>query len=265
MDRFGRATNVGDRTAMTPLGRRVARLIADGFRERLGSSLHSVYLTGPTARGRSGPVSAFGVLRMTSSTMSCSWFDAVADSVAARWPSVERPTLDLHTWRDVFPAGDAFSTPRFQLGVNSVCLVGRDLARLVAPQRLNVPAANAWIVQIRERVDAAFARIENTEDGEDIAMEARDLARFLLAAGYALVMPHEGVYTEDADLQRDFITLNHPEHDADAQLAFQYTVEPTGSAAELVNFLDRFGGWLSRESDLWLDKHNPQRLVALPA
>jgi hypothetical protein len=265
MDRFGRAMNAGDRTALTPLGRRVARSIADGYRDRLGSSLHSVYLSGAFSRGRVGPVRAFGVLRMTASPMAVAWLEEVSGTVRARWPGVGRPELTLHAWRDVFPAGDAFSPTRFQLGVNSVCLVGRDLARLVAPQRLNIPAANAWIVAVRERVEGALARVDLASREDEVARVCAETSRFLLAAGFALVMPHEGVYTEDPDLQRDFIALNHPERRQDADLAHRYAIEPTSSAAEVIDMLESFGRWLTITSDAWLDRNNPQRLAALPA
>jgi len=265
MDRFGRAVNAGDRATLTPVGRRVARAIADSYRERLGSSLHSVYLTGPSARGRAGPVRAFGVLRMTASTVGMNWLDEAATSVRVRWPGVGRPELKLYTWRDVFPAGDAFSPQRFQLGVNSVCLVGRDLARLVAPQRLNAASANAWIVQTRARMHSALSRLDLTTDEDEVARLSSDIGRFLLAVGFALVMPHEGVYTEDPDLHRDFLALNHPNRAEDAALAYQFTYEPTHSAAELIQFVESFGSWLGAECDDWLDRNNPQRLAALPA
>jgi hypothetical protein len=265
MDRFGRAMNAGDRTILTPLGRRIARAVADGYRDRLGSSLHSVYLTGAYARGRMGPVRAFGVLRMTASPMAVAWLEDVAHQVRTRWPGVSAPELTLHAWREVFPAGDAFSSMRFQLGVNSVCLVGRDLARLVAPQRLNTPAANAWIVQARDRVEGAFARIENAAGHDEIARICGESARFMLAAAFALVMPHEGVYTEDPDLQRDFIALNHPEMQDLADQACRLAMDPVTSANEIIALLDSFGRWLSDESDAWLDRHNPQRIAALPA
>jgi hypothetical protein len=265
MDRFGRAMNAGDRTALTPLGRRVARSIADGYRDRLGSSLHSVYLSGAFARGRVGPVRAFGVLRMTASPMAVAWLEEVSGSVRARWPGVGRPELSLHAWREVFPAGDAFSPTRFQLGVNSVCLVGRDLARLVAPQRLNIPAANSWIVAARERVEGALARVDLAAREEEVAQVCAETARFLLAAGFALVMPHEGVFTEDPDLQRDFIVLNHPERRQDADLVHRFANEPTSSAADVIDMLEGYGRWLTTTSDAWLDRNNPQRLAALPA
>lgn len=257
--------NAGDRAAMTPLARRVARAIADSCRERLGSSLHSVYLTGAATRGRTGPIRAFAVLRMTSSTVGLSWLEETASAVRARWPGVGQPELKLYAWREVFPAADAFSPARFQLGVNSVCLVGRDLARLVAPQRLNVSAANSWIVQVRERVTGALSRIDLASNESEVALVSSEIGRYLLAAGFALVMPHEGVYTEDPDLQRDFIALNFPERAEEVELAYQFITEPTRSAVELIHLIDSFGAWLSLQCDEWLDRHNPQRLTALPA
>lgn len=265
MDRYGRAMNAGDRTALTPLGRRIARAVADGYRDRLGSSLHSVYLTGAYARGRMGPVQAFGVLRMTASPMATAWLDETASAIRTRWPGVGAPELALHSWREVFPPGDAFSSMRFQLGVNSVCLVGRDLARLVAPQRLNTPAANAWIVQARDGVEGALVRLELAQDAEEVARICSETARLMLATSFSLVMPHEGVYTEDPDLQRDFITLNYPEVQALADKTCALAFDPSSAMSDVIGLIETFGGWLVDRSEEWLDRHNPQRLAALPA
>lgn len=265
MDRFGRVLNVGDRDVMTPLGRRVARALSEAYRARLGAALHSVYLTGAASRGRSGPIEAVGVLRMTASCVGRGWLEEVAGSVRARWPGAGRPALQLLDWRHVFPDDETFSPTRFRLGVNSVCLTGRDVTRTIPPQRLSVSASNAWIVHTRERLAESRARIDLVSKDEDIKREAFEVGRFLLSAGFAMVMAHEGVYTEDADLQRDFLMLNHPERENEIWTAYEFAVAPSPSAGEVLRLLDGYGRWFEAECDGWLDRHNPQRAATLPA
>lgn len=265
MDRFGRVENAADRGRLAPLARRVARAISEAFRTRFGAALHSVYLTGAATRGRPGPIEGFGVLRMTATAVGPAWLEQASGAIRARWPAAGSPELALHTWRDVFPEGDAFSQPRFRIAVNSLCLAGRDLTRLIAPQRLSAPAANAWIVGVRERLAQASAAVTLAARDEDVKAQARIIGRYLLTAGFALVMPHEGVYSEDPDLQRDFIALNYPERAGDLALVYKLAVEPSAAPSEIAQVVEGYGRWFAAECDGWLDRNNPQRLASLPA
>lgn len=265
MDRFGRILNAGDRQAMTPLARRVARAVGEAFRARLRDDLHSVYLTGPAARGRPGPIEAVGVLRKTAACTAVTAMEEAAGAIRARWPGAGRPELSVHDWSAVFPEDESFSLTRFRIAVTSVCLTGRDLTRAMAPQRLSAAASNAWIVRARDELDAISDRLSLAAREEDVRREAQRAGRFLLEAGFALVMPAEGVYSEDPDLQRDFFALNHPERAGEAERAYALASSPTEKAGELMAFLDTYGRWFASECERWLDRYNPQRLVALPA
>ncbi len=266
MDRFGRARNAADKSRLTPLARRVSRAIAEAYRTRLGDDIHSVYLTGPAARGRPGAIEAIGVMRMTAAPIGGrSWLEETAGAIRARWPAAGRPELALLAWRELFPEADAFSPERFRIAVNSLCLSGRDLSRRLAPQRLSVAAANAWIVGARERITSSSDRVGLEAREDDVRRESRALGRLLLATGFALVMPHEGVYTEDPDLQRDFIALNFPERSDDVARAYDLMTAPSDQPADVLSLLDGCGRWLLAECDKWLDRHNPHRVAALPA
>lgn len=264
-DKFGRVENAADRARVPALARRVSRAVAEAYRTRLGEMLHSVYLTGPAARGREGPVEAFGVLRMTSTPIGEAWLDETAGVIRARWPAAGLPKLELYRWREVFPDGDAFSPARFRIGVNSVCLYGRDLGRALAPQKLSVAATNAWLVTVRERLGKVQHRLELGAREDEVAREAAQAARFLLTAGFALVMPHEAVYTEDPELQREFIAMNFPERADDVRALYALYEVPPREADVALPVLERYGRWFLAECDRWLDRHNPQRLQALPA
>lgn len=266
VDQLGRVVNAAKRSRLTPLTRRVSRAVADAYRTRFGDNLHSVYLTGPTARGRPGPVEALGVLRMTAACAGGpARLEEAAGAIRARWPSAGRPSLALLDWRDVFPEDDAFSHLRFRIGVNSLCLAGRDISKRLAPQRLSVAAANAWIVTARDRIADAERRVDLAAREEDLREWSRSIARELLAIGFALVMHHESVYTEDPDLQREFIRINHPSQEGDLNHAFRLADEATDEPSELLHLLSGYGRWLVIECDRWLDQHNPHRLSALPA
>lgn len=264
MDRQGRAKNAAGRSYVRPAARRAAGAIADAFVDRLGDDLHSVYLTGPAARGREGPLRVFGVLRLTAEPGSTVWLAPIAGAVRARWPKAGMPELSLYPWRDVFPVDDTFSLPRFRLGVNSICIAGRNLASSVAPQPPSIAAANAWIISVTDRVSEAASRMSLAASETDLSHEAEALSRFLLEAGFALVMAHEGVYTEDLDVQRDLFSLNYPERADDAARAHRFAVDPSSATAnDVFQLIDGFGRWMNVAAKQWLDAHNPSRLPAL--
>lgn len=265
MDRQGRAKNAAGRTQLRPAARRAAGLAAQAYLDRLGDDLHSVYLTGPAARGRVGPLRAFGVLRLTAPPHGEAWLAPVAGAIRARWPNAGAPELSLLPWRDVFPVDETFSLPRFQIGVNSLCIAGRDLGRSIAPQHPSTAAANAWIISAASRVADAQARLTLAATPGDVAHEAETIARFLLETGFALVMSHEGVYTEDLDLQRDLFALNYPDQTQAIEMAHRFASTPPDTANEALELVNGFGQWIMDEANRWLDKYNPARVRALPA
>lgn len=264
MDRQGRAKNAAGRTQLRPAARRAAGLAAQAYLDRLGEDLHSVYLTGPAARGRVGPLRAFGVLRLTAPPHGEAWLSSVAGDIRSRWPNAGMPELSLLPWREVFPADESFSLPRFRIGVNSLCIAGRDLGRSVAPQHPSAAAANAWIISVAPRLDDARARLTLAARDTDASHEAESLARFLLEAGFALVMSHEGVYTEDLDLQRDLFALNFPEQSDNVEMAHEFAMYPPSDAKRVLQLVDGLGDWMIGEAERWLDTYNPARMAALP-
>lgn len=263
MDRYGRAKNAAGRAQLRPVVRRAAGAVAQSYYEHLGEDLHSVYLTGPAARGRPGPLAAFGVMRLPAPAPETAWLAGVSGAVAARWPRAGAPELTIEPWTSVFPADDRFSLVRFRLGVNALCIFGRDLSHGVAPQRPSVAAANAWIAAAGANLTEISDAVSLTAAEDDLRRLAQRLGRLLLETGFALVMTHEGVYTEDLDLQRDLFALNYPSRAEDAAFAHEFAANPPASAPAILELLDGFGRWLTAEADMWLDEHNPARMSAL--
>ncbi len=280
LDRYGRAQNAGDLNRVSAAARDAALWTAQVCSTQLGVDLHSVYIVGSAARGRPGPFEMTALLRMTAKEHARGlvlasgdhdreaapplWLAAAADALEARFGDQEPVTLGLKPWRDVFPAGQVFSADRFRLGVSSACVYGRDLTRHIAPQRLSAAVSNHAIFPARRRIAEAAGRLALSDEETHVRREARMISRFMLSAAFALVMPFEGVYTEDLDLQRDLFALSYPARAADAATAAAFARCPPGSAFELLQLLDGFGRWLTAEADRWLDAHNPQRRAVLP-
>ncbi len=273
MDGLGRVRNAGGAGHLDEASRDAAAQTLQILQTHIGAELHSVYVVGPRACGRDGPLEILALRRMggaandrapTQGDVEPLWLAAAADHLEQRHPHAEPPQLGLRFWRDVFPRGRAFSPDRFRLGVASACVHGRDVARHIAPQRLSPAVANSWIVTAGPRIKRAAGRLALAAQPQDVRREARAIARTLLATAFALVMAREDVYTEDPALQRDLFALSHPAQAREAARACAYIARPPDAAYELLLMLDGFGRWLMAQCDLWLDVHNPQRRAALP-
>jgi hypothetical protein len=238
---------------------------------RFGERLHSVYLAGQAARGRPGGLSFFILLRLgaplsTPETRANDTWEAVAAARLQRLhPRVGRVSVSVFGWKDVFTTDGAFSPERFRLAVNSLCVAGRNMNRMLPPQRLDAAAMNGDILAFRQRMLDAARRL-SSDDGEDnVRSSALEAGHAVLSAAFALIVDREQVYTEDLDLQRDLFILNYPGRAREMKEAYRMTVRPSSDRLKTLMFIDSASRWMSPLTDAWLNANNPQRRERLKA
>jgi hypothetical protein len=239
--------------------------------ERFGDRLHSVYISGPAARGRPGGAAFFILLRLGASLSGPdlraneSWEAAAAAQLRRRNPRVGRMMIAVFNWKDVFTTDGAFSPARFRLAVNSVCVAGRNMSRMLAPQRLDSAAMNGDILGFRPRMLNAAGRLAAAKSPDRVRAAAMDAGHAVLAAAFALVMDREQIYTEDLDLRRDLFTLNYPGRTRDLAEAYAMATRPSPDAMKALVFIDAACRWMTPMTDAWLNANNPQRSDRLKA
>lgn len=269
-DHWGRVTNAAiPREQVSQPALEAAEEAADAALARFGDMLHSVYLSGPAARGRPGGAAFFVLLRMGAGAPENrgreSWEHAIAAQLRRRHPRVGRIMVAVFNWRDVFTSDGAFSPAHFRLAVNSVCVAGRNMTRMLAPQRIDAAAMNGDIVGFRPRMLNAAGRLAAAKSPERVRAAAMDGGHAVLAAAFALVMEREQIYTEDLDLRRDLFTLNYPGRTKDLTEAYQMATRPSADAMKALVFVDSACRWLTPMTDAWLNANNPQRAERLKA
>jgi hypothetical protein len=271
-DHWGRVTNAAaprDHIARSALD--AAEEAADLALEKFGDRLHSVYLSGPAARGRPGGAAFFALLRLGASLSAPdlraneSWEHAAASQLRRRHPRVGRVAVAVFNWKDVFTTDGAFSPARFRLAVNSVCIAGRNMSRLLAPQRLDAAAMNGDILNFRPRMLNVAGRLAAAKSPDRVRSAAMDAGCAVLAASFALVMDREQIYTEDLDLRRDLFVLNYPNRARDLSQAYIMATRPSTDALKALTFIDSACRWMTPMTDAWLNANNPQRLERLKA
>ncbi len=267
-DHWGRVTNAAlQREQISQTALEAADEAADVALERFGDRLHSVYLSGPAARGRPGGAAFFVLLRLGASDLKSneSWEAAVAAQLRRRHPRVGRVAVAVFNWKDVFTTDGAFSPARFRLAVNSVCVAGRNMTRMLAPQRIDTAAMNGDILQFRPRMLNAAGRLAAARSPERVRAAAMDAGHAVLAASFSLVMDREQIYTEDLDLRRDLFVLNYPGRTRDMSEAYAMATRPSPDAMKALVFIDSACRWLTPMTDAWLNANNPQRSERLKA
>src|SRR5262245_24404145 len=271
-DHWGRGTNAAiAREQIARPALEAAEEAAHMALERFGDRLHSVYISGPAARGRPGGAAFFILLRLGASLSGPdlraneSWEAAAAAQLRRRHPRVGRMMVAVFNWKDVFTTDGAFSPARFRLAVNSVCVAGRNMTRMLAPQRLDAAAMNGDILGFRPRMLNAAGRLAAANSPDRVRAAAMDAGHAVLAAAFALVMDREQIYTEDLDLRRDLFTLNYPGRIKDLAEAYAMATRPSPDAMKALVFIDSACRWMTPMTDAWLNANNPQRAERLKA
>lgn len=266
-DRWGRVTNAALARDHAPrYALEASEEAVDLALERFGDTLHSVYLSGPAARARPGGAAFFALLRLgAAEPLADNWEAASAGLLRRRHPRLGRTVFAVFQWKDVFTTDGAFSPARFRLAVNSLCIAGRDMNRMMAPQRLDAAAMNGDILAFRSRMLNAANRINVAGSPERIRVATMDAGHAVLAAAFALVLEREQVYTEDLDLRRDLFALNFPSREKDVREAYMMALRPTPDGVKALSFIDRTCRWMTPMTDAWLNANNPQRAERLRA
>jgi hypothetical protein len=268
-DHWGRVTNAAiAREQIAQPALEAADEVADAALERFGEQLHSVYLSGPAARGRPGGVAVFVLLRIGAAhtrSMADGWEHALAAQLRRRHPRVGRIAIAVFSWKDVFTTDGAFSPARFRLAVNSVCVAGRNMTRMLAPQRLDAAVMNGDILNFRSRMLNAAGRLGAAKSPDRVRAAAMDAGHAVLAAGFALILEREQTYTEDLDLRRDMFALNYPNRTRDMEQAYTMATRPSPDAMKALVFVDAACRWMTPLTDAWLNANNPQRADRLKA
>jgi hypothetical protein len=271
-DSWGRVTNAAlPREQISSHTLDASEEAADLALERFGDRLHSVYLSGPAARGRPGGAAFFALLRMgpplsaPEERSSDSWEHAAALRIRRRHARLGRVAFAVFNWKDVFTTDSAFSPARFRLAVNSVCVAGRNMNRMLAPQRIDSAVMNGDILAFRSRMLNAASRVGAAQGPERIRAAAMDAGHAVLSAAFALVMDREQIYTEDLDLRRDLFTLNYPARIDDMRDAYTMATRPSSEGLRVLTFIDSACRWMTPMTDAWLNANNPQRAERLKA
>lgn len=264
-DPWGRVLNGAlDLHTLPPEDLDAAQTAADIALERFGDDLHSVYLSGGMARGVNRDAVFIIILRHLRRAVGLDLFCAAAAlRVQKLHGELDSCAVEVFGWDEIFPANGCYSHPRFRLGVNSVAIAGRDLKRLIAPQKLTAAAANAFIVGMNAKLRSLQHRLKAVSTETRVRATSRQFAQTALAGAFACVMENEQVYSEDFATMAKYVGLVLPDVENSLQLLVRLSGTGTTSSLEALAIADDVMSWLPDFAETWLDLNNPERNLTL--
>ena len=265
-DEYGRILNIAaKREDLAPLWSNLSESAVDYALERFEKDLHSVYLTGPAARNRPGGGSIIVVLKKNATASNnSSWCVSAAE--ALRRDHKCKFGLNVHVlkWNNVFCPMGRYSPAKFRLSVNSICIGGRAVTRLITQQCVDEAVANPMLVNFEKKLRSAKQKTLASDSRRAIRTISANVGHAIVSAGYATVMAAEQTYTEDLDIRRDVFALYHPERSVDIQRAYDMSALPSYDPVQVRCFINDACEWVLPLVDEWLNAHNPERLELLP-
>ncbi len=270
MDAQGLLANDGDPERVDPIFSIAIRQGVSAFQRNLKDRMHSCYVTGSVARGLAVPcasdVHLHAVLRpgRTLGGPSAGWL-AMASGVASTGQMAARTVrLHAHGWSAVFPGTDRFCAPAFLLATTGVCVAGEDITGRLPRPRLGAAIANGPILGFEALLSMGMKTVTTASGPAAVRESAVRTAGDALRACGALVLLEEEAYTDDPDLCADLFLLRHPEHRADVTDCYRLWRQPERAPDMALAVFERLRAWAVPMANRWLDRHNPDRLPALP-
>jgi hypothetical protein len=220
------------------------------YRKMLKDTLHSVYVGGSVACGRSIPnesdIDTLSIVKSGSPDGAAAWIAREERALAQRYPFAVRVELGC------VPLASLFSEPwfgplRFLVKTRSVCVFGTNVIPMLQPCKPG-PEAIVHAYDLRHDI-AEFNAAIRSPDNEVVLKECRWLMKRMIRVGFELVMQDECMYTRDLSECCRLFSVHYPEYGQDMRIALRLVAEPTREQAKLRELVGRLGTWLCREVD----------------
>lgn len=231
--------------------------------------VQALYLTGSISRGLAKPdysdadlfiVSKPNAIFSNEDEQKISRFEKTIED---RYKFITDVQIEIWPWDYVFLPNNKFSIAAFVIKSHSVFLLGDDISNQIEPYKLSKHIANDDVVQIKSDIDEALKEIKGDPSEQNVAYWCKRIMKNIIRALYGLVMIDVDKFTRDIDLCVDCFLTKYPEKLNEIIRARDLVNNPTHNKEVLIKFLEDFGEWVIDEANIWLDKYNPNREVAM--
>jgi hypothetical protein len=211
--------------------------------------LLAVYLYGSVATGRaSPPESDIDLLVLTRDEASVQAIEGAARSLSRRYRRLAREVGVAHTTTAELFADDLDGLGR-RCFLKHYCvpLHGDDIRDRLERCRPSATLAWAFNHNVDAAIEGARRRLAAANDGDDVEVVGRAVARKLLLAAASLTSVITGSWTTDRRRAAAAISEHYPRWADQAATALAWASTPTDNPSEVTALLDGFATWVARE------------------
>jgi hypothetical protein len=211
------------------------------FSSYIGLQLHSVYIYGEFAKGKTikGPTD-FWVIIVTNDEIIIPWLEEYRQYLVGKYPVASKLIFKLETLEKV-AYSDSY---KFSIKHEYVCIQGNNLANKIEKYRPG-PKICFKSVRFEEAVPLWYNYImANLTDTALIKKASLLICNLMLHAGMEICMEKEKKYTKDIYTCYKVFSKYYPNKESYMRQAFNWVQEPTGDAAELLELMNVLGKWI---------------------
>lgn len=253
-----------------PLITEVKNIIID----TLGSSLHSIYLTGSISRGvaeiNKSDLDVFAILNPGASDKKTA-LKAINESikkVIRTTDVVSKVDIELWQFEEIFPGANSINEIQIKntlsifdiiLKNSSLCIYGDDLSAHILPIKPDASLANDELIMIHQDIDQARQEISKATSEEEVQYWCKRVMKNIIRAGFCLCMPIIQEQTREIKLCADVFSKHYPDLKEFVKKTMYWIKSPSGNQKEVLKFLNDDVDLFLSKVDRWMDMYNPDR------
>lgn len=267
MDADGYIVNDASVDKIVPPYRAAVEGMVAAYLDHARDLIHSIYVRGTVARGAAiacvSDLDTFAVVTGDPDLIDQAWTADAAAAILRDHPVISDTGFD---W---WPLDELRDTTRFNemvllMATQSACVWGDDLIPSFPRFKPDIITANNDVWHIKPDIEEAITEVQAASDPSEISYWCRRICKNMLRAGFGLAMIEDRAFTRDLLPCYDYFTKHYPDHAADMRRVLQLAIEPSGDREVVLDLLNGFGRRLIDLADVWLDRYNPSRELALP-
>ncbi|MBB6452668.1 hypothetical protein HNQ94_001114 [Salirhabdus euzebyi] len=232
------------------------------YHSHIGNNLHSLYIRGSIPRGLGiegvADLDTIAITKQNPEHLSLEWVEDAEDRINFKFDYINGVELSFYHIEEVLEK-TSFSIIPFMIKTHSLCIYGEDIANQLPKYKADYTLANEHLIRLSGQLQRAKDDLKDNDDAEDILDCCVWIMKIIVRAGLALVLTKENLYTRDLYPAYSLFSKYYPEKEPDMRQALQFAIAPTTDTEILLHFLQLFGKWLKKESDVWLQKYNPNK------
>lgn len=251
-----------------PLINKIKNLIL----EHLGSSCHSIYLTGSIPRGLAvcgeSDLDIFVILNPKVSSKKTLTDLKEKCNALLKDKTVSKIDVELWEFYEVLPLAKDANNIKLKetlsiydaiLKTASLCIHGDDLVAILPPISPGLALANIELIELKPDIKFATKSIARNKSPANVSYWCKRVMKNIIRAGFCLVLAKIKEHTRDVDLCHKIFLRHYPQMQEGMDQALSWAYEPAGNASPVLFFLDDFGKEMIAEVDRWMDLNNPER------